>query len=176
MFDSKREPALSKSQLGAKIQIALMEGQSPDDSLIVDLVIDAMCQENSKPGGWVLVDFPRTRDQAALLERELTGYEDPKPIKKGDLKRGKDKPASRNKSNIASLDAPGDSVQTAPISGIDAVFLLDIPNETSVLRASGQLVDPLSKKTYHMELDPPPKNNPVNICNPGSRRASCHPN
>ena len=34
-------------------------------------------------GGWLLIDFPQTEAQAALLEKQLSGYERPKEPKKG---------------------------------------------------------------------------------------------
>jgi hypothetical protein len=143
-----------------------MEGQSPEDSLLVDLVVCALSQLSEGGGGWILLDFPKTREQAVLLERELTGYEDAKPVKKGDLKRAKDggKNVPRNKTLIAAADTTNEVQATPPASGIDVVFLLDIPNEVAFGRAAGQLVDPISNKKYHIELDPPPKSVPVTTC------------
>lgn len=140
-----------------------MEGHSPDDSLLVDLVVYALNQQSEGGGGWILLDFPKTRDQAVLLERELSGYEDAKPAKKGDIKRAKEaaKPVHRNKTLIASADTANDITAALPMSGIDIVFLLDVPNEIAFNRAAGQLIDPISQKSYHIELDPPPKNVPV---------------
>jgi hypothetical protein len=99
--ESKKDTSkLTKQQIGAKMRLQLMEGQSPDDLLIVDLIVITLSQQSEGGGGWILSDFPNTREQAVLLERELTGYEDAKPIKKGDLKRQKEsgKPIPRNKS------------------------------------------------------------------------------
>ncbi|KAI8928765.1 hypothetical protein BC831DRAFT_447306 [Entophlyctis helioformis] len=153
---------LTKPQIGAKIQLAMLEGQSPDDSLLVALIIDALSQQPPKSGGWIVVDFPRTRVQAQLLERELSGYEDPKPVKKGDLKRpkDKDKSASKNRSLIAPSEGQSDAASQAPASGLDCVLLLEIDNEVAISRSAGQRLDPIMNKVYHLELDPPPKNAP----------------
>jgi adenylate kinase family enzyme len=160
----KDKKPLSKQQIGAKLQLAMLEGQAPEDSLLVALVLEAMSQEPERPGGYLLVDFPKTRQQAQLLEREISGYEDPKPIKKGDLKRSKDKErattGNRNRSMINPTENPQDNPVPQPISGLDAVFLLDVNNEVAFKRASGQLIDPISNQKYHIENNPPPVDAP----------------
>ena len=154
---------LSKQQIGAKIEAALLEGQNPDDSLLVSLVVDALTSPtNSKPGGTLLVGFPRTKAQAQLLERELSGYEDPKPIKKGDLKRTPDRPPSQPKTRslIAPLDVYPDSNEAPPKSALDSIFLLEVSNQAAISRSVGQRVDPVTGRIYHIEFDPPPTNAP----------------
>ena len=59
-----------KKKPSTKVQLDLLEGATSDDSTIVSLVAQAIKNTN---GGFVLVDFPRNRNQAQLLERELTG-------------------------------------------------------------------------------------------------------
>ncbi|KAI8843668.1 hypothetical protein BC829DRAFT_400872 [Chytridium lagenaria] len=151
------------SAVGSKIQVSMLEGAYADDALLVSLVIEGIkkCTTDGKSqsGGWVLVDFPRTRAQAQLLERELSGYEDPKPVKLGNLKRTpkeKEKPSSRKRSMIAPVENKSDSKTPTAISGIDAVFLLDVDNETAIKRAAGRRLDPVTGLKYHLELNPPP--------------------
>jgi adenylate kinase family enzyme len=154
---------LTKQQIGAKLQLALLEGQKLDDTLLVSLVIDAMGQEPEKAGGIILVDFPRTKQQAQLFERELSGFEDPKPLKKGDLKRTKDRERSttaRNRSMILATENTDDGSNASPSSGLDAVFLLDVPTEVAISRAAGQLADSITGEKYHIEFHPPPSNSP----------------
>jgi adenylate kinase family enzyme len=161
--DKGDKKALTKQQIGAKLQLAMAEGLKPDDTLLVALLVEAMQQEPEKPGGWILVDFPRTKQQAQLLERELSGFEDPKPIKKGELKRTKDKEranTSRNRSLITGADLPEES-NASPISALDAMFLLDIENSLAISRAAGQMVDSITGERYHIEFHPPPSNVPV---------------
>jgi adenylate kinase family enzyme len=47
-----------------------------DDEYQVSLIMAAIrkASEANDSSGWLLVDFPRTRNQAQLLEKELTGY------------------------------------------------------------------------------------------------------
>ena len=60
-------------QIGGKIQLAMMEGKTPDDSLILSLVTNALKEVEKTKSGWIMVDFPRNKAQALLLEKELTG-------------------------------------------------------------------------------------------------------
>lgn len=148
--------------LGAKIQLCLVEGRSPDDALLVELVVKAIQKLSLTPSGWILVDFPKTKEQAVLLERQLTGYEEPKPIKKGDLKRTKEMGnPEQKKSLIISSETNSPHTSTHPASCINCVFLLDVSNDVSFARANGEYIDPISSKKYHIQLDPPPKNQPV---------------
>lgn len=87
---------LTRAQLGERIQVSLMEGSSPDDQLLVELVVDALKRispnaasaaallngesiqnlasgSNSTDPGWVLLNFPRNRNQAQMLEKVLSG-------------------------------------------------------------------------------------------------------
>ncbi|KXS16769.1 hypothetical protein M427DRAFT_30893 [Gonapodya prolifera JEL478] len=163
-----------KDRLGtaSKLQMALLEGRSPDDALLVSLVVEYVNQisapaDGSPPGGWILSDFPRNRNQAQLLEKELSGYEDPKPVKPGNLKRSKDKRPNDGKDNEGKAPKPksllaqttGESSQNdepRPTSALDAVILLDVDNDTAFNRAAGQLIDPETKTVYHLDYNPPP--------------------
>ncbi|KAI8587012.1 hypothetical protein BDZ88DRAFT_399175, partial [Geranomyces variabilis] len=161
------EGKTGKPGLGAKVEISMLEGGSADDSLLVTLVVEAIQKllplEDAPPGeagGFIITDFPRTRVQAQLFEKELSGYEDPKPVKPGNLKRTP-KEKTRRKSQIA----PADTQQQEPkignaTSGLDAVIMLDVPNETAYDRASGRRVDPVTGKMYHLETNPPPVDDP----------------
>ena len=53
------------------------------------------------------------------------------------------------------------SEELNPISGLDALLWLDLPNETAFKRALGQLVDSETKRPYHLDDNPPPANTPV---------------
>eukprot|EP00833_Pecoramyces_ruminatium_P017937 jgi/Orpsp1_1/1191969/evm.model.d7180000089725.1 len=74
-FKSKKN-SLTRAQIGSEIQIKMLEGGYPNDELLVQLVIDSISRVNIDhpdcKGGWVLVNFPQNREQAALLEKELT--------------------------------------------------------------------------------------------------------
>ena len=148
---------LTKPQIGAMLQHAMTDGQSPDDSLLVQLVTDAMSMEPApeKRGGWLILDFPQTRNQAMLLEKEISGYEDPKPAKKGDLRRkDKETPSkSRSRSLVTAFDLKMST--STPASGIDLVLFLDVPSEVAIYRAAGQYVDPETGTSFHIETNPP---------------------
>ncbi|KNE60449.1 hypothetical protein AMAG_05837 [Allomyces macrogynus ATCC 38327] len=75
--------------LGRRAQECLLAGADVDDAVLVGLVAYRIRQiaEQDAAAGWILVGFPRTRAQAQLLEKELTGYEEPKPVKPGNIKR-----------------------------------------------------------------------------------------
>ncbi len=128
----------------------MIKGQAMDDVSIVQLVVDVLNQEPECPGGWIILDFPKTKLQAYLFEKEFSGYEDPKPLKKGDPKKMaplKEKsigssvnPNLRNRTVVL----PHDSIQhleaqmISPLSGFDAVFLLESSDETCFKRMNEQ--------------------------------------
>ncbi|KAI8620173.1 hypothetical protein BC830DRAFT_1100580 [Chytriomyces sp. MP71] len=162
--DAKQRKSVAATHIGSKLQQALLSGGCPSDELLVTLVTEAI-KKHSQPEapGWILLDFPRNRYQAQLLEKELSGYEDPKPVKPGNLKRTpKDKPAppAKKSSLIAPADQKMDSKVPPAISGIDAVVMLDIDNETAVKRSTGRRLDPVTEIEYHLELNPPPMDQP----------------
>jgi adenylate kinase family enzyme len=67
-------PKAPKESIGVKLQQAMLEGKSPDDTILISLVTQAIKNVDPALSGWVLVDFPRNRKQALLLEKELTGW------------------------------------------------------------------------------------------------------
>jgi adenylate kinase family enzyme len=158
--------------IGEQIQQSLLEGQAPDDEHIIKLLIIEIKKQSENPinSGWVLVDFPRTKAQAQLFEKELSGYEEPKPIKLGNLHRsGKEKTEKTENETHQSVPKkrsliapPGEnSAATSAIpavSELDAVILLDVSNETAFRRAAGRRLDPVSGIEYHLEFNPPPDN------------------
>ncbi|RKP16927.1 hypothetical protein ROZALSC1DRAFT_24728 [Rozella allomycis CSF55] len=126
---------------------------SLDDNLMVSIVANKIKEcnleiEEKRFGGWVLIDFPRTRNQAMLLDKELIGYEEPKQVRSGNLKRGKGQLITK-KSYIANLN----EVENAPIVNIgsfDGVFLLDVSNDVVFERANGRMMDNLTGKIYNL--------------------------
>ncbi|KAI9355938.1 hypothetical protein DFJ73DRAFT_824011 [Zopfochytrium polystomum] len=151
----------SKRQSSSKV---LMEGAAIDDEAIVNLVAAAVrkISEKSAATGWIILNFPRNRQQAQLFEKELSGYEDPKPVKLGNLKRTpKEKDKQQRRSLIApASDQKGEAKLPVAISGIDVLALLDVENEVAIKRAAGRRVDPITGIEYHLEFNPPPDNLP----------------
>ncbi|KAI8999817.1 hypothetical protein BC832DRAFT_563700 [Gaertneriomyces semiglobifer] len=154
------EHSPSKAEVAARLQGSLLEGRAPEDELLVFLVVDAIQEALSQPspdfpGGIVLVDFPRNKQQSQLLERELTGYEDPKPVKLGNIKRTP-KEKTRRRSQIAPAEIDASSKDAKLESGLDGIILLNVDNETVYRRASGRRMDPVAQRIYHLDHQPPP--------------------
>lgn len=64
----------SLAELGSKLESSMLEGSKPDDAVLVAAVATAIktCEERGL--GWVLCNFPKSRHEAQLLERYLSGY------------------------------------------------------------------------------------------------------
>jgi adenylate kinase family enzyme len=161
------ETQKDKIRAAERIDELLSTGSPIDDNIIVYIMAEAIKLANQQVeqkqfGGWILDDFPRNKIQAQLLERELTGYEEPKPVKAGNIKRGKQPVATRRKSLIA-LGAEKEldlNPSTITESCLDQVCLLNVSNELAFQRTSGRRLDPLTNKMYHLEFDPPPSDQP----------------
>lgn len=145
------------NDLGQKAAQVLKEGhQLPDDLLVAIIVhsivgLEAAGSEADVPNGFVLDGFPRNENQAALLEKSLTGL---------DL----EKVAERD-SQASVLAAPlvkdKGASEVKLVSGLDTVILLTLSDEVLALkRALGRRIDPDTGAVYHMELNPPPTDNP----------------
>lgn len=67
-----------RAKCGAKIEESLLAGNEVEDLVLVTLIANCIRETNEEVesgewGGWILDDFPRTKNQAQLLEKELTG-------------------------------------------------------------------------------------------------------
>ena len=188
MDEKGKQVPTVKATLGAKAQEALIQGSEVAEETIAALVAEAIrtlnakISEDPRVGGWILVDYPKTKSQAQALERELSGYvshkaqginhfmyhryEDTKPPKLGNLKRPAAKDAAKekkNKSLIARPPSQGHDVVAAPESIIDAILFLEVTNDMAIRRAVGRRVDPITGKIYHVEFNPPPADEPVGV-------------
>eukprot|EP00698_Gefionella_okellyi_P011638 TRINITY_DN3080_c0_g1_i1.p2 TRINITY_DN3080_c0_g1~~TRINITY_DN3080_c0_g1_i1.p2 ORF type:complete len:1289 (-),score=401.81 TRINITY_DN3080_c0_g1_i1:8548-12327(-) len=114
--------------LGETARNAASTGAPVPDEILVRLVVRAIraVDRHEYPGGWVLDGFPRTKAQAAALEKALTGYEPPPPPP--EPKKGQ-----RTKAAVAPV--PTEPAGPPPVSGIDAVVRLDVPKERLEERA-----------------------------------------
>ncbi|TPX51313.1 adenylate kinase [Synchytrium endobioticum] len=160
----------SLAELGKKLEMSMLEGSKPDDTVVAGVIALAIkaCEEQGR--GWVICNFPKSRNEAQLLERYLSGYDEPKPVKPGSLKRGEKGASSANNGAQSkpivselrrSLIAPvtnsvNDPPPKPPCSALDAVFLLNIDNNVAIRRAAGRRVDPVTGTIYHLEFNLPP--------------------
>ena len=131
----------SKIELGKTAAALLAGGSQLDDNLMNAIISNEI--KNAGNDGFVLVDYPKTREQAALIEKEITGYEEVKAVKGGAGAKGKappPKPVAADP-NLHSF--------------LDFVFVLNIDNEVAGKRFAGRRVDPVTQRIYNLDFDPP---------------------
>lgn len=153
--------------------MALLEGVSPDDEILVDIAVWGIKKASEASGnGWILLNFPQTKTQAQILEKKLSGYfnisniryEEPKPVKPGNLKRIATAvtalvPNSRQRSLVAQSEIKSnENIRIS--SGLDMVIMLHVNNEIAVKREAGQRIDAVTNRKYHLEFSPPPLDTP----------------
>jgi adenylate kinase family enzyme len=162
--ETEAETASENESVGSRVRATLAEGGAISDDLYVSLVQRAITRtkENTRVGGWILVDFPLNLAQAQLLEAVLSGFELPA------VKKSKDPKVKASK-----LAAPPPlPTRTDPIaSGIDCVLRIDAPHELLLKRALGRRFDPVTCVHYHMDSNPPPDDEPIKarlVSPPGS--------
>ena len=110
--------------------------------------------------GWILDGFPTNANQARLLEKALTGYND--DGKKEDAEAF----AQRFSLAIASQPdrPPVDPEALFGKSGIDIVLNINVPTNAVCRRALGRRNDPLDLESkYHVEFNPPNAENPIKM-------------
>ncbi|KAJ1512516.1 Sperm flagellar protein 2 [Coelomomyces lativittatus] len=160
--DSPEEMDSKLLEMGQQAFQSLSSGNEVEDEVLTALVAHTLRQ--TKNSGFLLVGFPRTRLQAQLLEKELTGYEEMKPIKPGNLKRTGSSNPKQTKSlqKVKSLVAPDlVSSETPPTSHtgcFDAVVLLQMDVDTAVKRLTRKRIDPETNSIYLLDENPPPTN------------------
>ena len=144
-------------ELGRQAAAVLKEGKQLPDDLLVAIMVQEISSlhvsdsEADEPKGFILDGFPRNEAQAALLEKALTGL---------DLEKVAER-ESQASVLVAPLAKDKDASDVKPVSGLDAVILLTLSDESLALkRALGRRIDPETGAVYHMELNPPPTDNP----------------
>ncbi|KAG4097623.1 hypothetical protein H8356DRAFT_940879 [Neocallimastix lanati (nom. inval.)] len=164
-----KKGTLTRAQIYSEIQTKISEGGYPGDELLVQLVIDSINRVNTNAkypdckGGWVLVNFPQNREQAALLEKELTGYEEPKKAKQSLQKRkslSNIKIPIPSKKASATIERGFETKEGKLKSGLDLVLLMNADDEAVLKRKTGSKIDTFTGKMYHLEYNPPPENEP----------------
>ncbi|KAM4875931.1 sperm flagellar protein 2 [Thomomys bottae] len=129
-------PKLSvRAQLGAESEQLLKKGKSVPDTLLVNIMVNAI-NEIPMHQGWVLDGFPMTLNQAQLLEEALMGYN------RGFIE------AERKKTQIPTLAIdPTSSREVPPPSpAFDFVVLLDISDTSSLNRLAEDISHEISQE------------------------------
>ena len=110
-----------------------------------------------QPFGWVLCGFPWNIEQAALLEKSLSGYVIPEHRPVPELKTRKD-----FTSKLLHWDASNEPVESHPGEGaIDLFFNMEVRNSEIVRRSVGKYVDPHTRLVYHLQDSPPQTKNTI---------------
>jgi len=151
--DSDTEIENSKTIISEKIKTCLNAGKEIGETILVSLVSIKIFELNNNPenNGWILLDFPRTLNQAKLLEKELSGFEEPKISIPGNLKKNPKEPetkSSRRKSLIAPASKENEKNKSFR-SIMDLVIFLDVLDDVAIRRGLGRLQDINNGENYH---------------------------
>ena len=96
--------------------------------------------------GWVLDDFPQTKNQAIILEKCLSGYDHNAHV---------DIPADR-KCDLSLNSPPALPSTDLIVSGLDLFIYLENDYSSTLKRSLGRRVDPQTEQRYHLETNRPP--------------------
>uniref|UniRef100_X1Z7B7 Calponin-homology (CH) domain-containing protein n=1 Tax=Capitella teleta TaxID=283909 RepID=X1Z7B7_CAPTE len=118
-----------RAKLGRKAMRFLKRGRPVDDSLQIEILVEAI-RGLPEATGWVLDGFPCTPSQAKLLEKALSGFD---IGGREDTEMG----GKKKKSQLA-LDPKPVAADPEPSSGINVVVLFDIDNELCLKRSAGR--------------------------------------
>eukprot|EP00158_Paraphelidium_tribonemae_P009625 Partr_v1_DN28912_c1_g1_i1_m26111 putative sperm flagellar 2 len=152
LADSELLSDPAKAELISKLKSATSSGSQIDESLLNNIL--ALEIKKSLDGnGFILVDYPKTRIQASLLEKELTGYEEPKNAKAG-------KKAAPAAKAPAAKKRPGSAADPVVPSYLDAVLYLEIETTVANARMAHRMLDPITNRIYNMEGDIPGEDEP----------------
>uniref|UniRef100_A0A2K6GF76 Sperm flagellar 2 n=1 Tax=Propithecus coquereli TaxID=379532 RepID=A0A2K6GF76_PROCO len=130
-----------RAQLGAKSEQLLKKGKSIPDTLLVDIMVNAI-NEIPVSQGWVLDGFPMTLNQAQLLEEALTG-------RSRNLIE-----MERKKAQISTLVVDPTTSKEAPLPppAFDFVVLLDISDISLLSRMNDVIAEEFSHKIAHEDI------------------------
>jgi hypothetical protein len=120
------EDNLMIRRLGEIALKSLNLGEAIQDEIVVHLIIEQI-KRLPKEKGWVIDGFPLTYNQAKLLEKGLTGYDDEKPF-----------PVRPKKESILAPNPKPDPPPPKHVSSIDLIINLEVENETILKRSAGR--------------------------------------
>ena len=113
--DMLRAAVKEGTELGVQADGFMKAGQLVPDEVVIGMILERI-QRPDAAGGFMLDGFPRTRPQAAALDKALTG-------------------ASK---------------------ALDAVVLIEVPDQLIIDRVTGRRSDPETGAIYHLQFNPPP--------------------
>ena len=130
--------------------------------MYVELLVQKLKNLKESPesiGGFVIVDFPHTSQQSALLEAAMSGFEIPKNDKKSKVDNNKKVKSTK----IANLPAPPPRTEPLP-SGLDCILYLEAncsDHDVLMKRLLNVRLDPDTGIEYDLDLNPPPEEDNV---------------
>ena len=169
--DTLLEKAIeSNSPLGEQASAFLSNGHQVTDDIYVNLIMDQIngLQISELPvskddddndahvdgvHGFVLSDFPNTPEQARLLEKSLTGYDEHHTDPSINDYASSITPSLTYVRPVSDPAAPLRST-----AGLDIVLNIGLGREEIYRRCLGQLVDSKDGTKYNMAFSPPPEN------------------
>ncbi|CAM9201758.1 unnamed protein product [Ectocarpus fasciculatus] len=118
-----------------------MQAQASESSDVGGVMLSG--DDRAEYMGWIIDDFPGTAEQAAVLEKHLSGYDESAHVPSRQDAASKLAPASP--SSEATVD------KGTPMSGIDLAIYIDAPRDVILKRSLGRLFDPVTAEPYHFE-------------------------
>ncbi|CAM9397884.1 unnamed protein product, partial [Ectocarpus sp. 12 AP-2014] len=118
-----------------------MQAQASESSEVGGVILSG--GDRAEYMGWIIDDFPGTAEQAAVLEKYLSGYDESAHVPSRQGAASKLAPAS------PSSEATED--KGTPMSGIDLAICIDAPRDVILKRSLGRLFDPVTAEPYHFE-------------------------
>ncbi|XP_013370455.1 PREDICTED: sperm flagellar protein 2 isoform X2 [Chinchilla lanigera] len=131
-----------RAQLGGKAQQLLKKGKSIPDTLLVNIIVNAI-NEIPANQGWILDGFPMTLNQAQLLEEALTGCN----------RNLIETEAKKTQVSTLAVDPTATKEVPLPSSAFDFVILLDMADTFLLSRMNDIIGDEFSHDVVHKDFN-----------------------
>jgi adenylate kinase family enzyme len=132
-------------QLGEIALQSLNKGEAVKEEIIIHLIVEKI-RTIPASKGWIIDGFPTNYEQAKLLEKALTGYDDDAPVQ-----------LKPTRESILASDPNPPPPKIKHRSAIDTVIYLDLTNEEALKRSVGRFFGTISHSLYHQQFKPPPE-------------------
>ena len=146
-------PPLTVVPEGDDHEAALEAAKEADAAALAEYTASLDAEDAKR--GFIIDGFPNTFEEAAALEKALTGLD---PSREGFVRGRVSVVAPMQEHEVAAKAIP------TFVSGLDAVVVLELPTEPdaqpATKRAMGRRIDAMTGKIYHLEYDPPPEDEP----------------